>query len=484
MKRQTASSTAVSLEPPLFVDLDGTLIKTDLLFESFLLSIKRNPFSLFRWLICLVRGKAHLKSELAKQVNIAPHRLPYQTQLLDFLMAEAVKGRPVYLATASDRKYADEIARHLDGIFCGVLASDGSTNLKGGEKLSAILRLCKDSPFDYAGNSAADLPIWRRARNAVLVNPSRPLVLNRRVPNVSRVFEDRTNRSHALLKMIRPHQWLKNLLLFVPLLTGHVWSIAALGVTFCGFLAFSLIASGTYVLNDMFDVDSDRTHPDKCTRPFAAGTVSPVAGLFLSGMLLSVGFTLGYLLGLPFALVLLGYLCVTIAYSIQLKQYVLIDILVLAGLYTIRLFAGAVPVRIELSFWLVAFSIFVFFSLALVKRCAELKTLGQIGIRSTSGRDYQSTDLPILMAMGIASGYAAVLVLALFINSPDVAQRYAHPQVLWLVCPLLFYWISRLWIKTGRDEMRDDPIIFTVMDRGSRYIVGAIILAVIVALHR
>jgi 4-hydroxybenzoate polyprenyltransferase len=247
-------------------------------------------------------------------------------------------------------------------------------------------------------------------------------------------------------------------------------------------VSFSLTASATYILNDLFDVASDRAHPRKRSRTFAAGLLSPQAGLALSGGLLAVGFGLAIAVAYPFALVLLVYLLGTTWYSVLPKRYVLIDVVALVGLYTVRLFAGAVPIGITLSFWLMAFSTFVFFSLAPVKQCSELIALREAGRARSQGRDYQSADLAYLIAMGIASGYASVLVLALFINSPDVALRYTHPQLLWFICALLLYWLSRLWIKTGRNEMHDDPIVFTLHDRGSRYVIGAAIVAVVLAL--
>jgi 4-hydroxybenzoate polyprenyltransferase/phosphoserine phosphatase len=487
-KRESDSHQAISGEQlddcgvPLFVDLDGTLVKSDLLIESFFLLVKSQPtafLSAFTWLL---RGKAYLKSKIAEQVDISPQALPYQTEFLAFLRSEAARGRALYLATASNEKFARSIAQHL-GIFRGVLGSTSQVNMKGWRKLEEIHKLSEGQRFDYAGDSRADLEIWRHARKAILVNPESGLeAAARGFASIGRIFDDRPDRLRSYSHAIRIHQWPKNMLIFVPLLTAHAWHSAAIINALVGFLAFSLTASATYVLNDLLDLQSDRNHPRKRTRPFAAGTIPPVRGLALMFLLLAAGLGLGWFLPPLFEATLLAYLGITFLYSLHLKGYVLIDVIVLAGLYTLRLISGAVAIGVVLSFWLLAFSMFIFLSLALVKRCSELITMSHMGRPGASGRDYQIPDLAYLSAMGTASGYASILVLALFINSPDVAVRYSEPLVLWLLCPLFLYWISRLWIKTGRGEMHDDPVVFTVKDRGSRYVMAGVLSIVLLAL--
>jgi 4-hydroxybenzoate polyprenyltransferase len=275
---------------------------------------------------------------------------------------------------------------------------------------------------------------------------------------------------------------LKNLLVFVPLLTAHAWHAAAVTHALAAFAAFSLTASGTYVLNDLLDLQSDRVHPRKRNRSFAAGTIPANHGLVLAFVLMTAGLGLGWLLQPMFDATLLGYLGITLLYSLRLKEFVLIDVIVLASLYTLRLIAGAVAIGVELSFWLLAFSMFIFLSLALVKRCSELVAMTHVGRTDASGRDYQVPDLAYLTAMGTASGYASIILLALFINSPEVALRYSKPWLLWMLCPLFLYWISRLWIKTGRGEMHDDPVVFTIKDRGSRYVMASAVAVVIAAI--
>lgn len=467
---------------PLFVDLDGTLVKSNILIESFFLLAKSRPAA-FLWAFgWLWRGKAYLKSKIAEHVDISPQTLPYQTQFLEFLRSEVVRGRTLYLATASNEKLARSIAQHL-GIFRGVLGSTTKTNMKGRRKLKEIQRISAGQPFDYAGDSRADIEIWRHARRVIVVNPQLGVeTTTRNLTTDSQVFDDRENGLQDYLKAIRPHQWLKNLLIFVPLLTAHAWNVGAITHTSLAFLAFSLIASGTYVLNDLFDLHSDRAHPRKRDRSIAAGKIPLGHCIALAFILMVIGFALGWLLPPLFELTLLAYFAMTLWYSLHLKQYVFIDAITLAGLYTIRLIAGAVAIDNVLSFWLLGFSMFIFLSLALVKRCSELIAIMSVGRTAAAGRDYNFSDIPYLSGMGVASGYAAIVVLAFFINSPDVVTRYSEPRALWLLCPMLLYWISRLWIKTGRGEMNDDPIVFTVTDRGSRYVILGVVGVVILAL--
>src|SRR5215813_1854042 len=424
-------------EPPLFVDLDGTLVKSDLLIESLLALVKREPMACLSVIGWLRSGRGHLKSRIADKVTINAATLPYHRKFLDYLRAEAARGRPLYLATASNQKLADKIANHL-GIFRGVVASNREVNLKGPSKLAEIRRVSRGGQFDYAGNARSDIDIWRHARHAVLVNPQ-PRVESaaRKIGNVSEVFDDRQKRFSAHVKALRLHQWLKNLLLFVPMLTAHAWRPEVLVQACVAVVAFGLAASSVYLLNDMLDLESDRCHPRKCTRPFAAGVVPLLHGVALTAVLVLMSLALGAVLSNRFLAVLGLYLALSTAYSVYLKQNVLIDVIVLALLYTLRVIAGAVAIEVVMSFWLLAFSMFIFMSLALAKRCAELVSLKQVGTVRAGGRDYAVSDLNSLSIMGTASGYLSVLVLALFINSQDITVRYSNPQTLWLLCPLM-----------------------------------------------
>ena len=452
---------------PLFVDLDGTLIKTDLLVESALALIKQSPWMILPMLGWLLRGKAHLKAQIAERVTLESDTLPLQNEFVDYLREEAAKGREIWLATASDRRLAEPVAARL-GFFRGVIASDGQRNMRGSEKLKAMLEVTANGVFDYAGNATADYPVWQQAKHAIVVNPGTGVEAGARSrTTVSRVFDDRPSCLRAWIKEARVYQWLKNLLIGVPLLTAHAFNLPSASKVAIAFIAFGLVASATYMFNDLLDLPSDRRHPRKCRRPFAAGNIGIASGIIVMGLLLVGGLSLASLLSAKFMLAQLGYLAVTLAYSLYFKTYVLIDVLLLAGLYTLRIIAGALAIDVEVSSWLLAFSMFTFLSLALVKRSSELVAMEKLERKSAKGRDYQQSDSTTVISMGTASGYLSVLVLALYVDSPFVREHYHHPQALWLLCPLMLYWVSRLWMKTTRGEMHDDPIIFSLRDRGS-----------------
>ncbi len=462
---------------PLYVDLDGTLIKSDLLYESVFSLLKVNFFYLFLLPFWLFEGKARLKHKIAEKTDVAPHLLPYNQPFLSFLINENKKGRKLILATASNKKYAEKIAAHL-GIFSSIISSDENTNLSGSKKL-ALIKKQENGHFSYAGNDNIDLKIFKEANSAILVNPVSGLEKKTaKLTHIEQTFIDKSNPIKSTIKAIRVHQWVKNLLIFVPFLTAQLWGTGAIWLVLAGFLSFSLTASSVYLLNDMLDLESDRNHPRKCNRPFAAGNLSILTGVIMLLALVIISFLIAWYVSIYFFAVLFVYLIMTLSYSTILKAYVLIDVVLLASLYTIRVIAGAAIVGVEPSFWLLAFSMFIFLSLALVKRCSELYSLRSRGKSCSDGRDYNTTDLESLQAMGTASGYTAVLVIAFFINSKDVIEHYSNPQVLWLICPAFLYWISRVWLKTARGEMDDDPIVFSIKDRGSRYI--ALLVAIIV----
>jgi 4-hydroxybenzoate polyprenyltransferase/phosphoserine phosphatase len=468
------------VSPPLFVDLDGTLIKTDLLVESFIGLCKRAPWMAVRAPLWLLRGKSYLKDRIAAQVSIDPSLLPYQAEMLAYLRGQKGQGREIHLATAANHRYAKAVARHL-GLFDAVLASDEGNNLSGVRKLEAIRRM-RPNGFIYAGNDHADVPIWEAADGAILVDT--PDALARRVSR-SKPVEARFNtqpcKLRTLLKAIRPHQWLKNFLVFLPLLpiatTAKLSMFAVAGVAFA---AFSLCASSVYLLNDLSDLEADRAHPRKRNRPFASGALAPLYGVLLIPVLLVLAFGLTLLLPWKFAAILGVYWLATTAYTFVLKRHALIDVATLASLYTLRVLGGAAAIGVAPSFWILAFSMFVFFSLALTKRYTELHAMHELGREQTRGRGYNVADLQIVQLMGVASGYLSVLVMALYINSPEIAPRYQHLHLLWGVCPVLMLWVSRVWLKAARGEMTDDPLVFAAMDKMSRYllaIAGALVVA-------
>jgi 4-hydroxybenzoate polyprenyltransferase/phosphoglycolate phosphatase-like HAD superfamily hydrolase len=467
--------------PPLVVDLDGTLIRSDTLIESALLLLKRNPLYVFYLLAWVLRGPLVLKERLAARVQLNPRALPWREDLVQWLQGQHALGRRLVLATAAHRSVAQAAAQHLP-MFELVLATEGSNNLKGERKLAAI-RAQVGADFVYAGDAPVDLPIWRAARAAVLVGVSPALRARAQalVP-IEAEFPQTPAGFAAWLRALRVHQWVKNALVFVPLFTAFEYNQPdKLLATCIVFVAFSLAASGTYVMNDLWDLESDRQHPRKRERAFASGRIPLLQGVLAAGLLLLTGLALAIWVSVPAAGALAGYVVLTTTYSWFLKSYVLIDVLTLALLYTYRVQAGAVAASIAVSPWLLAFSIFTFFSLALVKRCAELVTLQQMGRNATRGRDYRVADLVVLWPLGVAASLSAVVVFGLYVATPETGARFAQPQLLWLVAMGLMYWFGRLWIKTARGEMHDDPIVYALRDAGSRVAVLAMLLVCLLA---
>ncbi|MCF8162268.1 MAG: UbiA family prenyltransferase [Polynucleobacter sp.] len=453
---------------PLAVDLDGTLILTDTLHESAVRALRSHPLQTLQIPLWLAQGKAFLKQRLANLTEFDATALPYNHDLLVWLKEQRALGRRLILCTASDRLMADAVASHL-GIFDEVMASDGVNNLSALHKAAALKERFGHQGFDYAGNSADDLPVWSEARHAIVVNASTSVQrLARERGEVEKEFPSLSLNAGALPSVLRMHQWLKNLLLFIAPLAAHQAPSADLSsMLLLAFFSFSLCASAVYIANDLFDLDSDRHHPRKRLRPFASGRVSVAKGVVLFSLLLLNAFLFAIPIGSAFVGWLLFYFLLTCAYSWGLKRVVLIDCLVLAMLYTVRIIAGAAAAGISLSFWLLAFSVFLFLSLAFVKRYAELKTHADVGRDHAHGRGYWTSDAPLVQSLGITSGYAAVVVLALYLNSDAVVKLYQQPVVMWSAVPVMLFWISWMWMKAHRGEMHDDPLLFAVRDKAS-----------------
>jgi len=472
-------STGPSGPRPLFVDLDGTLLRTDLLVEGVFALLKKNILFLFMLPVWMLRGKACLKEQIAHRVDIDPESLPYHADLVELLRKRKEAGGRLILTTASPRKFAAAVADYL-GLFDEVQATADGINLRGRCKLAIMREVTQETGFDYAGNALADLPIWREAADCIVVNPS-PAVLRRiradRPDSVVLADPGRNSLGQFALGL-RLHQWLKNVLVFVPLAMAHRLDDPGLVAnSMLAFLAFGLCASSVYLLNDLFDLPADRRHPTKQYRPLASGWLSVGIAALLVPTLFAGSIALALLLPFEFVLVLSGYFAITLAYSLYLKHAVMLDVLVLAGLYTMRLIGGAAATSVTLSFWLLSFAMFLFLSLALAKRFSELD-LHSCAHEGVAVRGYRDSDLPMLAQLGSSSAVVSVLVLALYINSDSVSVLYDRPQVIWLLCPLLLYLISRIWLLAHRKMLDEDPVLFIIRDRRSQLLaaLGIILL--------
>ena len=467
-------------QPPLVVDLDGTLIRTDMLHESAIRLLRDAPWRVLQLPGWLAQGKAALKQRLAGVNGFDAEILPYHADLLTWLKAQREAGRKLVLCTASDAAIARDIAAHL-GIFDEVMASDGARNLAGRHKAQALIERFGQGGYDYAGNADADLAVWQGARRAIVV--AAPNGLQERAAQlceVERSFEAAPGGPKIWLRALRLHQWLKNLLLFVPLVASHQYANAqGWQALLLAFLSFGLCASSVYVVNDLFDLDSDRRHPRKRERPFASGALPVWQGVVIAPVLLLVSLGLALAVGGLFLPWLAAYFLVTCAYSWRLKRLMVVDAITLALLYTLRIIAGAAALDLPSSFWLLTFSIFLFTSLAFIKRYAELEIQVLEGKQKIAGRGYYTTDAPLIQSVGIASGYASVLVLALYLNTDIVVRLYRSPEVIWGELPVMLFWISWMWIQAHRGNMHDDPLIFALKDRAS-LLAGAVFAVVFV----
>lgn len=478
MMSQVLVQPASALQRPLCVDLDGTLTKVDTLYDTFMLLVRKNPRALVHLPGWLAGGKANLKAHLTKAVTLDVTRLPYNQDLLAYLHSQRELGRPIFLATGADRELAERVAAHL-GIFDGVLASDGARNLTGKRKLARFREHFAGGEFDYIGNAMPDLELLAASVEPKVANPSLALrsSLRSRGVRVDQCFEDRAPILPSIIRAIRVHQWAKNALIFIPVIVGHRWSLDAARQALLAFFCFSFCASGTYLVNDLLDIEADRHHLKKRMRPFAAGDLPVVGGLAMSALLIALSAVCAIFLPNAFLAWLAIYFACTLAYTFWLKRLVLVDVLALSGLYTVRLMAGGAATSTPISHWLSGFSIFLFLSLAIVKRFAELQNTLQGGLTPKNGRGYQLSDIEQMRSFGTASAFAAVVVFANYISSFDVMALYHQPRLLWLVVPLLILWLCRVWLLAARGELNEDPVVFAVTDRMS-LLIGVCVAAI------
>lgn len=454
---------------PLCVDLDGTLIRSDIMLESFVRAFKNHLYIIFLAPFWLLKGKHYLKRQLAERSEIDVENLPYDYEFLTYLKEEFGNRRELVLVTGSYKKYAEKIAEYL-GIFSGVVSTDDEINLTGRNKADYLEKTYGKRNFDYAGNEAKDGHIWEISRKAIVVNAdSKTIKIAKDSCEVEKIFDKKRAGLKKYLKAIRVHQWTKNALIFVPLLASHkfISNYDAIIGSVIAFVSFGFCASATYIINDLLDLDADRVNEYKRKRAFASGDISIFIGLVICTLLFIASFILLFFVPFKFSIVLAVYIITTLLYSFKLKSLAMVDVVVLAGLFTTRVVAGAAASDIQASFWLLSFSVFLFLSLALVKRASELINLRSNNKEQAKGRGYAVSDLSIVKSMGTSSGYLAVLVLALYIHSQEVTKLYENPNMLWFVCPLILFWISRIWLITARGNMHEDPIVFAIKDKGS-----------------
>ena len=462
---------------PLVVDVDGTLLKTDLLAESFRALLLSKPLQALRALGS-IRSRAAFKRRVAQAVTLDLETLPMHQDVLALMKQAKAQGRPVYLASGADAIYVEALAARL-GFLDGVFASDGITNLTRTHKARLLCTKFGAKGFDYIGNEHADFKVWNEARKVLVVATAGRIAEKAKSRYRDVELVGKPTQARTYIRAMRVHQWAKNLLIFVPMVMAHAVAPSQLLLGVMAFFSFSCCASAVYLLNDWADIDHDRKHPTKRDRTFASGALSLAQGAKLVMLLLMISLLLGLWLPPAFLPALGVYFLLTLSYSLWLKHHAIIDVMTLACLYGIRLLCGA-ALGVALSDWLVAFSVFLFLSLAMIKRCAELHNCIAQGRSKPMGRGYQLSDVNVMFAMATASGYVAVLVLAFYLQSPDVSMLYSYPKQLWGACLILAYWISRVLLLTARGQMNEDPVTFAVTDRAS--LACAVLLGLLLSL--
>ncbi len=479
-----AARDAATTSEFLCADLDGSILLVDSFWESLLALVGKHFWYIFLIPFWALRGKAALKHEIARRAQVNAAHLPYRAELISLLRQEKSKGRKIILATGADSTIAHSVADHL-GFFDHVLASDGAANLTGDKKREAIQNYTSGRGFDYVGDNWKDVPVWKAANLAILVDPTESLSQSmKKIRPHCQVLERPREKRAPLWKSLRPHHWVKNLLVFVPIVMAHnINQLPKLWHALAAFASFSVCASGVYILNDLFDLEADRLHPEKKSRPFASGDAPVLTGLIVAPFLFLSGFVIGAeFCSVRFVQIIVIYAAATTFYSVYGKQVPVVDVLLLTALYLLRILGGGVAAEVPVSPWLLAFSMFFLMSLAFTKRHAELNNQEMNGGDPlfVSKRDYQVGDRGLVQQFGVTSGYLSVLVLALYVNGREVTALYRHPQWIWLACPMLLFWISRLWFLANRGKLHEDPVVFAAMDPVS-YALGGLLLLILFA---
>lgn len=452
---------------PIFVDMDGTLVKTDVAHELLLQSMK-SAGKFFHLCKLVTAGFSHIKHYLASNTEFSVENLPYNSEVLSYIEEQKQAGRKIILATATDSIIAEQVAAHV-AIFDDVISSTPGNNLKGKAKLTAIQSYVDGGEFEYIGDAKVDMPIWRAATTAsfVGVSASARAQVSDKASHGLVASSGKEGRIKSLLKAMRPHQWAKNALVFLPLIFSHTYNnLDAVIAALLTFVVFSLAASGIYLINDLLDIEADRAHAKKRKRPFAAGNLLPFDGVIASiilvtlPLLICINFLNAWVLA-----VVIVYLILTNVYSFYLKHFSTVDVVALTCLYTIRIIAGGVAIGAVLSPWLINFSLFFFLSLAYMKRYIELSNTKKNG--KIKGRNYDVGEMDVMQTTGIVNSGLAILTLSMYLNDQFVVEAYASPKVLWMILPLLMIWVYRAWLWVKRGKIDDDPVVFALKDRVS-----------------
>ena len=464
------------------VDLDGTLVNSDTLYESIALLASKNVFYLFLFPAWLLRGKAFFKNQVAKRIELTVENLPYNLELIEWLVKERAGGKKLALCSASNIKTVKDVSIHL-GIFDFVFASDSLINLSKEKKRDFLVKKFGNKGFDYAGNSNDDIGVWESADKVIAVNT--PYSLTKKIKKFSEIhksFPPKKNSMHVWLKFIRFYQWPKNLLLFLPLIAANkehlqfvqnllLNEVEFISTILYSFVSFAFISSSIYIVNDLLDLDHDRFDDFKRNRPFASGEIPISHGIYLSAFLFLFSFFFASKIGLIFILWLSLYAFVSLFYSFYLKKVLFLDCLTLTGLYNFRIFAGASAFSISLSTWFIWFSVFLFLSLAFLKRYTEISSYLIRDQEQVRGRAYRDTDLKVVERFGFISSFFATLTLISFLWFNLEIELVNVQLFFWITMPILLtYWMVWMWFQARKGLVHSDPLIFAFRDKSSLFI--------------
>lgn len=453
---------------PIVVDLDGTLILSDTLHESAAIALFRKPVALLRALAELRHGRHMVKATLARDVDLTNEMLPLREDLVEWLRQKSAEGHEIHLCSAADQSVVDKIAKRV-GIFTSAIGSNGA-NLKGRAKADYLAERFPEG-FAYAGDHAADLYVWEVSDGIILVDVSPSIAEKTRNLGKPILAEFKTPalKPKEIIKAIRVHHWTKNVLMFIPLILAHEWTnVSLVFQTIFAFICLLTVTSGTYLLNDISDLNADRQHWSKRYRALASGKLSIKAGLTLAVSLLLGGFLFAFIISVKFAAALLAYFVITGSYSLGLKRVPLLDTLIIGVLFTMRLIMGAVLLTEPHPAWLLTFSVFFFFSLAVAKRHTEIVRASTSGSSSLKSRGYEVDDAPLTLSLGIGAAMASLVVIVIFIVQEMLpGSQYKDAEFLAGIPIMLSIWLGRIWLLSFRGQMNDDPVSFAIRDRTS-----------------